>query len=451
MHRFSALRNFYLAMLVAVFPLASFSQVAGSAVDGSAQTTAPAPSAAPLTLTLQDALDRARKNDPTYRSAVTDFGIAREDRVQSRANLLPNVNYTAAFDYNQGNGSGGSRFIANNGVHEYVSQGNVNETLSLANVADYRRNRALEAVAKARAEVAARGLVVSVVQAYYGFVSAQRKYATTERAFTEAERFFGISQKLEHGGEVAHSDVVKAQLQFQQQQRDLREAQLDMNKSRLDLAVLVFPDFNENFAVVDDLQTAEPLPVFAEVQRAAGVKNPDLRAALASLQAARQEVFSSWNGFLPSVSLDYFYGIDANHFATESGSAQNLGYSAAATLQLPVWNWGSSRSKVKQADLRRDLARVELSRTQRELLARLRTLYDEAQAAQSEMDSLSLSAQLASESLRLTTLRYQAGEALVLEVVDAQNTMILSNNAFNDGQVRYRVALANLQTLTGNL
>ncbi len=438
-------------MLVAVFPLASFSQVAGSAVDGSAQTTAPAPSAAPLTLTLQDALDRARKNDPTYRSAVTDFGIAREDRVQSRANLLPNVNYTAAFDYNQGNGSGGSRFIANNGVHEYVSQGNVNETLSLANVADYRRNRALEAVAKARAEVAARGLVVSVVQAYYGFVSAQRKYATTERAFTEAERFFGISQKLEHGGEVAHSDVVKAQLQFQQQQRDLREAQLDMNKSRLDLAVLVFPDFNENFAVVDDLQTAEPLPVFAEVQRAAGVKNPDLRAALASLQAARQEVFSSWNGFLPSVSLDYFYGIDANHFATESGSAQNLGYSAAATLQLPVWNWGSSRSKVKQADLRRDLARVELSRTQRELLARLRTLYDEAQAAQSEMDSLSLSAQLASESLRLTTLRYQAGEALVLEVVDAQNTMILSNNAFNDGQVRYRVALANLQTLTGNL
>jgi outer membrane protein TolC len=47
-------------------------------------------------------------------------------------------------------------------------------------------------------------------------------------------------------------------------------------------------------------------------------------------------------------------------------------------------------------------------------------------------------------------LRYQAGEALVLEVVDAQTTLTQARNAFNDGQVRYRVALANLQTLTGN-
>jgi outer membrane protein TolC len=51
--------------------------------------------------------------------------------------------------------------------------------------------------------------------------------------------------------------------------------------------------------------------------------------------------------------------------------------------------------------------------------------------------------------LRLTTLRYQAGEATVLEVVDAQNTLTLAQNALGDGQVRYRVAVANLQTLTG--
>jgi outer membrane protein TolC len=52
--------------------------------------------------------------------------------------------------------------------------------------------------------------------------------------------------------------------------------------------------------------------------------------------------------------------------------------------------------------------------------------------------------------LRLTTLRYQAGEASVLEVVDAQNTLTLTRNAYDDGQVRFQVALANLQTLTGS-
>ena len=410
------------------------------------------PSNAPLTLTLQDALERAKKNNPEYRAALTEFGLAKEDKVQSRAALLPNVNYTASFLYTEGNGTSSARYIANNGVHEYISQGNVHQEISLGNIADYRRAQAAEAVARARSEIAARGLLVTVVQAYYGLVVAQRKYATAERASTEAQRFFDITQKLEHGGEVAHSDVIKAQIQLQQQQRELQEAKLDMDRSRLELAVLVFPDFNENFSAVDDLQMPEPLPTFPEVQAAAANRNPELRAALATLQEANHEVSAAWNGFLPSLSLDYFYGIDANQFATRTPDGiRNLGYAATATLQLPVWNWGTNRSKVKQADLRRRQARVELSFTQRELLAKLHTLYDEAQTARSEMESLNQSAELAAESLRLTTMRYQAGESTVLEVVDAQNTLTQARNAWNDGQARYRVALANLQTLTGTL
>ena len=411
---------------------------------------------APLTLTLQDALARARKNNPEYRAALTEFGLAKEDRVQSRAALLPNVKFDTTLLYTQGNGTPTGKFVGANGVHEYISQGNVHQEISLQNVADYRRTSAAMAVAQARSEIAARGLVVTVVQSYYGFVVAQRKYATSQRAAAEAQNFFDISQKLERGGEVAHSDVIKAEIQYQQQQRDLQQAELEMNRTRLELAVLVFPDFNENFSVVDDLQTPESLPAFPEVQAAAARKNPDLRAATSALQAANQEVAMAWNGFLPSLSLDYFYGIDANRFATRGFDPatgqpiRNLGYSAAATLQLPIWDWGSNRSKLKQADLRRDQARVELSFAQRQLLANLRTFYTEAQTARQQLESLSRSAELAADSLRLITLRYQSGEATVLEVVDAQNTLNLARNAFNDGQARYRMAIANLQTLTGN-
>ena len=408
--------------------------------------------AAPLTLTLQDALARARKINPEYHAALTELGIAKEDRVQSRAALLPNVTYNTAFLYTEGNHTPTGRFIAANGVHEYQSQGNAHQVISLENLADYRRTRAAEAVARARAEIATRGLVVTVVRAYYGFIVAQRKYASVQRAAADAQHFLDISQKLEHGGEVAHSDVVKAQIQAQTQQRELQEAELEMNRSRLELAVLIFPDFNENFAIVDDLQTSEPIPTFAEAQSAAGRKNPELRAAMAALNQARQEVAVAWNGFLPSLSFDYFYGIDANQFAIRAPNGdRNLGYAATASLQLPVWNWGANRSKVKQANLRRQQANIELTATQRELLSNLRIFYNEAQTARAEMDSLNQSAELAAESLRLTTLRYQAGEATALEVVDAQNTLTQSRNALNDGQARFRVALANLQTLTGTL
>lgn len=430
---------------------------------GFAQATLTAQtSSAPLTITFQDALQRARQNTPEYRSAVTDLALAREDRVQKRAALLPDVNYNTSYLYTQGTGplpascqtsTAGcptSRFIANNGVHEYISQGNVHEAFSLTDIADYRRSSAALAAARARAEIAARGLVVTVTQAYYAMVVAQRKYANEQRASTEATRFLDISQKLETGGEVAHSDVLKAHIQAQQQQRDLQEAQIAMERTRLDLSVLLFPDFNQDFTVVDDLQSPEPLPTFAEVTAAGQKNNPNLRAALAAYQAANHEVTAAWGGLLPSLTLDYFYGIDANHFAVSTNGVRNLGYSTIATLQIPIFSWGADRSKLKQAELRRDQAHVELNFAQRELLSHLRQFYSEAEIARSEMESLARSAEMAADSLRLTTMRYQAGESTVLEVVDAQNTLTLARNAYDDGQSRYRLAVANLQTLTGN-
>jgi outer membrane protein TolC len=423
-------------------------------------TSSDANQTAPLTITLQDVLQRARQNDPQYRAVMTDMGLAKEERVQARAALLPDVNYNTSFIYTQGTGplpesckNTGTcptfRFIANNGVHEYISQGDVHEALSLTNVADYRRSSALLAQARARAEIATRGLVVTVTQTYYGLVVAQRKYANVQRATAEAAKFLDISQKLEAGGEVAHADVIKATIQAKQQQRDLQEAQIAMERSRLDLAVLLFPDFNQNFTVVDDLQSPEPLPTFAEVETAGKKNNPDLRAALYAYEAARHEVTAAWGGLLPSLTVDYFYGIDANQFAITTNGIRNLGYSGVATLQIPIFSWGADRSKVKQAGLRRDQARVELNYAQKQLLSHLRQFYSEAQTARSEMESLASSADMAAESLRLTTMRYQAGESTVLEVVDAQNTLTLARSAFDDGQSRYRLALANLQTLTG--
>jgi len=427
------------------------SSVSGQQV--AAQSATPS-SQAPLTLTLQDALALARKNNVEYNAALTDQGVAHQDKVQARAALLPSVTYNNQALYTQGNGTHTNSpiFIANNGVHEYISQGNVHESFGVSDLATYSRTRALEAVARAKAEIAARGLVVTVVQAYYGLIAAQRKYASSQEAANEAQRFLDISQKLEKGGEVAHSDVIKAQIQSQGRQRELREAQLAMAKSRLDLAVLLFQDFNENFTAVDDLDLAPPLMSYDDFARAAQIKNPDVRASKASLQAAKADLTVAWGGYLPALVLDYWYGIDATHFAVrDPNGLSNLGSSASATVNIPMWNWGATRSKVVSAELKRKQAQRELSFAQRKLQAGIRSAYNEADTARSELELLKSSAELAAESLRLTTLRYQGGESTVLEVVDAQNTLTQARNAYADGVVRYRAALAALQTLTGTL
>jgi outer membrane protein TolC len=415
---------------------------------------------APTTLTLKDALSLAQKNEPQLLARLSDARTAHEDTRQARAAQLPSFGLKSEFLNTEGNGKlPTSRYVTADGVHVYREWATMHQDLSpgtLSGAAVKRANEA-EVLAQAKAEIARRGLAATVTKVYYTLVLGQRKYATAQQALDESQRFLRISENLERGGEVAHSDVVKSQMQQNAQTQVLREAQLAMETARLELAVLLFRDFNQNFQVVDDLNLAPPLPPLSDIEVIAARENPDIRAALSILRGAEVDVKIARQAFLPTLSLDFVYGIEANAILLrsvyvanpEKGPVPTLGYSLDAVLTVPMWDWGSRRSKVRQAEFKRQQARVELSAAQRDLVKNLQALYREAQTARDQRDLVRQAADLASENLRLNNLRYQAGEATVLEIVDAQNSLIQARNSLADGEVRYRVAMANLQTLTG--
>ena len=415
--------------------------------------------AADAPLTLAAVLDQARANSQQFRSAQLASDLAAEDKKQARAALLPSLNGFTQYIYTQPNSTPSGVFVPNDGPNVYAMWLNVHgDVFSLSKWAEFRGAAAAEAVARAKADVAGRGLVATVVQNYYLLIAAQRKLASAQQGLLEAQRFLDITQKQENGGEVAHSDVIKAQIQVTQRTRDAQDAELALLKSRLGLSVLIFPDFRDAFSLVDDLQTMTPLLPLTDLKATAVANSPDVRVAAASVQQETIGIGVARAGVLPTVSFDYFYGINANEFATHSAATPEfpagvnlLGSAAQIQLNVPLWNWGAAQSKLKQARLRVQAAKSDLTLAQRQLQASISTFHREAEIARDQVASLRESLDLSTESLRLTLLRYQAGEVSVLEVVDAQTTLIQARNAYNDGLVRYRVALAALQTLTGTL
>jgi outer membrane protein TolC len=356
--------------------------------------------------------------------------------------------------------------VANNGVHLYTEQVQVHEeVLALVRRGEVRFAAAGEAVARARTELARRSLNEVVVGNYYGVAGAIQKAVSAVRSLNEAKQFQDISERQERGGEVAHSDVIKAQLQVLQRTRELQDAELAVVKAKVALGVLIFPVLQVDYEVEDDLAKLPVLPPLPEITAQALATSPELRAAELSVRQSRLGVSVARYGYLPTFSLDFFYGLNSNELAIKSydvagtsannlpselvASRQNLGYSAQAALNFPLWTWGAIHSRVKQASLRAEQAGYDLTIAQRNVQATLQAGYLEAQAALSQVDSLRRSNDLSNESLRLTLLRYQAGEATALEVVDAQSTAALARNQYVDGLYRYRVALATLQNLTG--
>jgi outer membrane protein TolC len=444
-------------------PAPTASTVAGLSVGGQATAGSGAPTQA---ITLEEAIRRAQTIDHTYLSAWVDRGTAEAGRTIARSAVLPNVDYhnQALYTepqrpYSAASGtdhtvatSPAPIFIANNSVREYVSQGLLTETIGVGRIADLRRADAEAAAAKARLEIARRGLVATVVGAYYGVLAAEEKARVAQEALDEATRFSTITQQLENGGEAAHVDSLKADLQQAQRQRDQQDATLAAEKARLDLGILLFPDPAVPYTLSADLDHLPVLATREELAAAAKTNNADIRAALASLHAAQLGVTSSISAYLPDLSVAYTYGIDADHFAVYGpDGVRNLGYSIGGTLDIPVWDWFATAAKVKQSRLTRDLAKADLTAAQRRALAQFQEFFGEAQVANQQLVSLTRDMTTAREALRLTTLRYSNGEGTVLEVVDAQNTLVGAETARADGVIRYYTALADLQTLTGSL
>ncbi|MGH9715648.1 MAG: TolC family protein [Candidatus Acidiferrales bacterium] len=430
------------------------------AAEGQSAAQAPSANSAPLMLTLADALARAQKNSPDFQRALSAVKLARYNQVQARAAMLPAISGLAQYLNTQGNGiSPVGRFVTNDGVHVYRAWAAAHQDMPGSFFIDAGPRRAAyeKAIAQAGAQIAGRSLVVTITQDYYALVVSERSFAVAQQSLTNAQHFQQISQALEQGGEIAHQAVIRFELQVSQAQRNLGDAQLAMSQARLNLAVLLFPSFNEDFNVVDDLDTPPVLPSFEQAEAMAKNHNPDVASALAAYNASKVAVGSARSEFFPSFSIDFDYGIEANHFALESENTTaphvrepNLGYFVTYSMNIPVWDWGARLSKLHAAEEQRETAKLDLSFAHRRIISLLHSYYDQSEVAWNQLGNLRHSVDLAQQNLQLVTMQYQAGSAVVLDVLDAETSLVDARNSYATGEARYRDALATLQTITGS-
>ena len=170
-----------------------------------------------------------------------------------------------------------------------------------------------------------------------------------------------------------------------------------MEKAKIALGVLIFPDFSAEFSVADDFRSAGDA---AADGRSAGagrrLSSPDLkrrasrhhgsrfrveRGALSGICPRSGSIFSTASTRISSpITNHHDAGHGTQHLPELSrwSSRQNLGYVAQATLNIPVWNWGATRSKIKQAEQREIRRRPILTLAQKTLQGNVAGAYAEA-------------------------------------------------------------------------
>ena len=408
----------------------------------------------PTPLTLEEALRLANAQASSYQEALLSERIAAEEVKQAHAAFLPKVSATASYIYTSpliGTGAPGEQsFIANNAINEYEALGNVTGDLDLSGRlrATLARNRALLAAAHAGTDVARRALAQSVVEAYYGLALATAERVAAEQNLAAAGEFERITSLLLSGGEVAPVDLTRAQLQNATRRDELERARVSEAVAGGSLRVLVGYDFLRPIATTDLILA---MPTDSEAQRftAATIsERPEFAQFDAQRRAAQQEIRIARADRLPQLNYSFNGGFDSNSL-NPAPLKEHTGVSATLNLSIPIFDWGASRSKERQARLRVAVVENERAQAARGFSQQFYAAQAQANSAAARIKLAGVAVTQAQNSLDASIARYRAGEAQIIEVTDAQTTLVTQKSALYQAIFEYQTALGRLRLAAG--
>jgi outer membrane protein TolC len=435
------------------------SPAAGATPSVNAPSSVPlAPQAAPASnpLTLDEALRLANAQASSFQQATLNERIAAEDVRQAQAAFRPKVSAPLSYIYTSpaiGLKPGEPRapsFIANNAIGEYQAFVNVEGDFDIAGKlrATLAKNRALLAAAHAGTNVARRALVQAVIEAYYGLALAIAQRSGAEQSLAAAEEFERITSLLVSGGEVAPIDLTRAQLQTIARRDELERDRANEIVSAGALRVLVGYDFTRPISTTDLLLAVPVDPEFQQFQANDISRRPEFTQLEEQIRAAKHEIRIARADRLPSLTYSMNGGFDTDSLRPPR-LKEHSGVSAAINLNIPIFDWGATRSKERQARLR-----VQIAENERTVAVRGFT--QQFYAAQAQASTAAARVRLAGEALRLaqtnletSIARYRAGEAQVIEVTDAQTTLVTQRLALYQAIFDYQTALGRLRQATG--
>lgn len=412
------------------------------------------PAASPLSL--DDVLRLANAQVSGLRQAQLSERVAEEDVRQARAAFLPKV--SAPLDYIYTSPALGlpksepraPSYLANNAISEYQALVSVVGDVDLSGRlrATLARNRALLEAARAGTEVARSALRQATVEAYYGLALTAAQTRSAEQNLAAAREFEHVTSLLLSGGEVAPVDLTRAQLQTNQREGELEQARANESVAAGALRVFVGYDAARALAVAD---LATLVPATGEVERLSADtvgRRPEFAQFDAQIRAAEQDVRVAHADRLPQFSYTINGGFDTDSLRPPR-LREHTGFSAAFNLTIPIFDWGATRSRERQAKVKLQIAENERTQAVRGFAQQFNSARTQAQSAAARIRLATAGVTLAESNLDASVARYRAGEAQIVEVTDAQTTLASQRLAFFQALFDYQVALSRLRQAAG--
>jgi outer membrane protein TolC len=381
--------------------------------------------AAPLNLSLDEALTRGMKTNLGLLTRDNSSTSARVDRMRLLAALLPTVSTSVSMSEQQVNlATFGFRFP---GVPSIIGPFHYQDAGAKSDFTVY-DGRALKAWRSGNeslraAELSAkdaRDLVVqAVASAYLQIIATAARVDATRVQVETAQALYERARDQHRAGTSPAIDELRAQVELKTQQQQLLALQNQVAKDKLSLARAIGLPSGQVFEITDKapykpLDTLSP----ADALQRAYASRADYQSAQAQVRAAELTHQAARSEWLPTASINSNYDLVGPTFAESHGT-----FGITGSIKFTLFDGGTRRADILEADTNVKQRREELANIQGQIDQEVRAALLDLKSAADQVAVAQDNVALADQTLTQARDRFAAGVTDNIEVVQAQDSV----------------------------
>jgi outer membrane protein len=417
------------------------------------------------TLTLDQAIDIALRNNPGLKAADAQVEVADAGVLRSASGFLPKVTVSETWNRTDSPlmalGTKLNQEIVTSADFDPAVMNrpdpisNYNTRLSVMQpvwnggkeyVGRKQATLAKEASIQDR-ERARQETVFNVIKAYYGVLLAKEYYKVAVQSLETTSATVKLAEARYKAGAVLQSDLLRATVQLAEVKEMATRSQ---NSVKLAIAALNFamgvPQGTEH--EVSGILSARDLKTgMAAMLDDAASKRPDLMSMELNRRNTEKSVTMARADYLPS--LNVMGQMDWNSDKPAGDEAKS--WAVMAVLQWNLFDGLVTRSKVKEALATSSRMRSLEEQTRSAVQLQVMQAYYNLTASLDRIAATSSSVQEAEEGLRIVQQRYEVGMTTFVDVLGAENSLIRARTNVLQALYDNNIAQAELKLAVGTL
>jgi outer membrane protein TolC len=393
--------------------------------------------AAPVTLTLEQAIDLALHHNPGVVAAGHARAAASEGVIQSRARFLPRLDAMETVSWTDNptmvfsNLLGQARFSRANfeiaSLNEPAPLANFNARVTLTQPiyaggqldAGRAAARHIEEAAGGEERRARQQTTYGTTRAYHGVLLARAQLGVAEAAKGAAASHLKTAQNLVESGLAVPSDVMRVKVRLEEIEEMRIRAAAGERVARAALEAVMGARPGSPYDLAEPAGDDPPLPEVEEASRRALASRPDLAAARSGASASGEGVRAASAGWKPQIGFMGAYEINDGSLLGASGS----NWAAMVTVGVNVFDGRLTASRVRQSREERERAESLVSGFESQVVMEVRQAHAELQGAFARREAARGAVAQAEEGLRIVRDRYENGMGTVTDLLDGETAL----------------------------